>query len=383
MVATAGAGGDLQPLVAAALALRARGHELVFAGDASVRQTVEPIGLEVIVLPSELSLGPRLIGAIRGAMASTGGDFTVAGPIVRSRLTEWARETAVPVVDLVRQHTPDLVITSLFGVEVLHEAALRLPWAVVNSTFYVGPNPPRPLESDYGPRAVPLIRGYATLLERASLVLHATDQVFDYGFDGLPATHHYVGPLGIWEPPMPLPPYLEGAGDPWVLVSISSQLQDDIPLADAAVKALAGRPVRVLITVGPDHDPAELASVPVNARVERTASHAAVLERGRLLVSHAGHGSVMKALWHGRPMVLVPWGRDQPGVAARAEALGVATVVERSAATPDALMAAIDRVLADDQMRAKAAAHARRMRTTDPGTEAASLLETLLQERRS
>jgi len=27
----------------------------------------------------------------------------------------------------------------------------------------------------------------------------------------------------------------------------------------------------------------------------------------------------MKALYYGVPMVLVPWGRDQPGVAARAE----------------------------------------------------------------
>ena len=45
--------------------------------------------------------------------------------------------------------------------------------------------------------------------------------------------------------------------------------------------------------------------------LEQTVSHSAVLERGVLMVSHAGHGSVMKALWHGRPMVLVPWGRDQ------------------------------------------------------------------------
>jgi len=176
---------------------------------------------------------------------------------------------------------------------------------------------------------------------------------------------------------MPLPPYLDATGDPWVLVSISSQLQDDIPLADAAVQALAGRPVRVLVTLGPDHDPAEPTNVPANARIERAASHAEVLERGGLLVSHAGHGSVMKALWHGRPMVLVPWGRDQPGVAARAEALGVATVVERSAATPRALAAAIDAVLADDQMRARAAGHARRLQATDPGAVAAALLEAL------
>ncbi len=200
---------------------------------------------------------------------------------------------------------------------------------------------------------------------------------FDYAFEGLPAGHHYVGPLGIWEPPSESLPYLDEPGDPWVLISISSQQQDDIPLADAALKALAERPVRVLVTVGPDHDPAELSSVPANARVERTVSHAAVLEHGTLLVSHAGHGSVMKALWHGRPMVLVPWGRDQPGVAARAAALGVAELVERAKASPDALAAAIDRALANDTMRAEAARHAKRLRATDPGATADSLLETL------
>jgi UDP:flavonoid glycosyltransferase YjiC (YdhE family) len=41
--------------------------------------------------------------------------------------------------------------------------------------------------------------------------------------------------------------------------------------------------------------------------------HAKVLKRSCLLVSHAGHGVVLKALYYGVPMVLVPWGRDQTG----------------------------------------------------------------------
>jgi hypothetical protein len=70
-----------------------------------------------------------------------------------------------------------------------------------------GPNPPRPLEEDVGVRAIPLLRRYSGLVCEADLVLHATDQVFDYGFDRLPPGHHYVGPLGIWEPPMEPPAY--------------------------------------------------------------------------------------------------------------------------------------------------------------------------------
>jgi MGT family glycosyltransferase len=202
--------------------------------------------------------------------------------------------------------------------------------------------------------------------------------VFDLSFDGLPERHHYVGPLGIWEPSGEVPPYLAEPGDPWALVTISSQLQDDVPLARAALDALASRRLRVVVTLGPDHDPIELGSVPPDAQVERTVSHAAVLERAALLVSHAGHGSVMKALWYGRPMVLVPWGRDQPGVAARAAALGVARVVPRDEASPEVLADAISAVLDDESMRGKAKRQGTRLRATDPQAVAADLLESLL-----
>lgn len=378
VVATAGAGGDLQPLVAAALALRGRGHEVFCIGDGSVKRAFGGVNVPTEVLPRELDLGPHLVAAIRDAMASTGGDLAAAGPVVRERMTVWAEEVARPVAALVRERAPAAIVTSLFGVEVLHAVAPSCPWAVVNSTFYVGPNPPRPLEEDFGPRAIPLIAGYASLLESADLVLHATDPAFDFSFDRLPERHRYVGPLGIWEPPGERPAYLTAQGDPWALVTISSQLQDDVPLAKAALGALASRGLQVVLTLGPGHDPAELGSVPANARVESTVSHAAVLERATLLVSHAGHGSVMKALWYGRPMVLVPWGRDQPGVAARAAALGVAEVVDREDASADALSAAIDAVLDSEPMHHEAERHGTRLRATDPPRVAADFIETLL-----
>lgn len=378
VVATAGAGGDLQPLVATALALRDRGHETRFLGDASVERSLRPLGVGTEVLPSELDLGPFLVAAIRDAMDAVEGDAAAAGPMVRERMSAWAAAVAEPVVATVREWVPETIVTSLFGVEVLDAVAPDRPWAVVNSTFYVGPDPPRPLEEDFAPRAIPLVAGYASLLGSADMVLHATDRVFDLAFDGLPEHHRYIGPLGIWEPPSEPPPYLAEEGDPWALVTISSQLQDDVPLAEAALEALAGRPLRVALTLGPDHDPEELQPVPTNVRVERIVSHTAVLEHAALLVSHAGHGSVMKALWHGRPMVLVPWGRDQPGVAARAMELGVAQVVPRSEASAGSLSAAVDAVLGDDRMRQEAERHSARLRATDPPRIAAELLETLL-----
>ena len=74
----------------------------------------------------------------------------------------------------------------------------------------------------------------------------------------------------------------------------------------------------------------------------------------------------------------MPWGRDQPGVAALAHALGVADVVQRGGNAEAELADAVDRVLADSGMQNVATAHAERPRKTDPLRVAAHLLELLV-----
>lgn len=94
IVASGGAGGDLQPLVASALAIRDRRYQIAFIGDRSVERALSALGVAVQVLPPELDIGPRLAGAVRGAMAATAGDIVAAGPIVEERMAEWAGEVS-------------------------------------------------------------------------------------------------------------------------------------------------------------------------------------------------------------------------------------------------------------------------------------------------
>ncbi len=375
ILATAGAGGDLQPLVAVTLGLVSRGHEILVFGDHSVASAVKDLGLETVVSPPAYDFGPRLIAAIRDGQGLEPG---AQGELVQQRTAAWSSEFATAVQRLIREHKPDLLLTSLFGAGVAQLASLEtnLPWCVVNSTFYVGPNPPRALESDFSARAVPLIRYFVPRLAQAQLVLHATDRVFDYNHASLPPAHHYVGPL-IWETPASVPDYLDTPGDPWVLVTLSSQQQDDVALAQVALQVLAQQPVRVILTIGGGHQTIEISQVPDNARVEQYLPHSKVLERSQLLLSHAGHGSVMKALWYGVPMVLIPWGRDQPGVAARAEHLGVAKVVAREQLTDVRLAQAINLVFEDRHIREAARDIARRLRTQDAVAAACELLEQI------
>jgi len=71
------------------------------------------------------------------------------------------------------------------------------------------------------------------------------------------------------------------------------------------------------------------------------------------VITHGGHGTVMKALIAGVPLVVVPLGRDQPGNAARVIHVG-AGVRLRKNATVSALRAAVARVTEDPRYRAAA-----------------------------
>jgi UDP:flavonoid glycosyltransferase YjiC (YdhE family) len=376
ILATAGAGGDLHPLLAVAFGLRQRGHHLVIFGDTTVAAAVRGMGLEMIEAAPEHDLGPRLVALNKERQ---GLEVAAQAELARQRLSLWSQELVPAVESLLHEQRAELLLTSLFGVGVaqLVSAQSGISWCVINSTFYVGPHPPRPLEHDFHARTLLLFRSYfIPLLAQAPLVLHATDPVFDYNHTALPATHHYVGPL-LWEALAPIPTYLTEPGAPWVLVTLSSLVQDDLPLAQAALAALAPHPVRVVLTLGGGHQPAALHPVPPNARVEPYVPHSAVLERSRLLLSHAGHGSVMKALWYGVPLVLVPWNRDQPGVAARAEHLGVARVVAREQLTDVLLSEAITGVLEDPHYQQRAQVVSRRLQADAPVATACELIEQM------
>ena len=208
---------------------------------------------------------------------------------------------------------------------------------------------------------------------------HGTDEVFDPPPAQLPCHHQYVGPL-LWELPSAMPAFIGEPGPPWVLVTLSLAPQrEEIRLARAALRALADQRVRVLLTMSEQHPLNDLLPLPENARIESYVSHAEVLKRARLVVSHAGHGVVLKALSHGVPMVLVPWGRDQPGVAARAEALGVAEVIPREALSDSRLSDAVVAVLTGPQYQLEAQRHAERLRGRNPVGMACEVIEAFLE----
>jgi MGT family glycosyltransferase len=134
--------------------------------------------------------------------------------------------------------------------------------------------------------------------------------------------------------------------------------------------------------VGPDLDPLELGPQPANMHIERFIPQTALLPHCTLVVSHAGSGSVLGALAHGLPMVLIPLGADQPLSAARCEALGVARVLDSITVTPAGVRAAAATVLAEPSYRRAAQQVQDEIRALPGPEHALALLERLATDRR-
>ena len=73
---------------------------------------------------------------------------------------------------------------------------------------------------------------------------------------------------------------------------------------------------------------AELDADPSNTILVRSAPQIELLKRATLCITHAGLNTTLEALGQGVPMVAIPIGYDQPGVAARIAYHGVGEFLE-------------------------------------------------------
>lgn len=168
---------------------------------------------------------------------------------------------------------------------------------------------------------VPPFRTAQEIFGVAPLLLYMTAEPFEYPRSDWPAAVRMVGPCS-WEPPSDPPAWLEEINRPLVLVTTSSEFQDDGRLARTALDALAGEDVQVVVTL----PAAKLdGQIPANARVERFIPHGPLLERAACAITHGGAGAAQKALAAGVPVCVVPFGRDQLEVARRVEVANAGT----------------------------------------------------------
>ncbi len=178
------------------------------------------------------------------------------------------------------------------------------------------------------------IDGVDALFATFPLILSTTAEPFEYPRSDWPDNVVMIGACA-WEPPSEPPAWLSNIDRPIVLVTTSSEFQDDGALVATALEALKDEPVVVVATL-PAGDPGAF-DAPANAYVERFVPHGPVLDRAVCAITHGGMGATQKALSKGVPVCVVPFGRDQPEVARRVAVAGAGTVLKAKRLNPSAL----------------------------------------------
>ena len=163
-----------------------------------------------------------------------------------------------------------------------------------------------------------------------------------------------------------------------MLVSFSTGFeQRNVEKLQSALDALADLPVHVVATTGGIVEPSEL-RVPANAVVLNYAAHDPIMRRAALVMTHGGHGTAMRALRHGVPMVVIPGlAGDQPFVAAAVQEWGAGRALPGDAGV-EAMRAAAREVLSTPSFREKRGSAPAALAGIDGAANAADEVEALL-----
>jgi UDP:flavonoid glycosyltransferase YjiC (YdhE family) len=130
-----------------------------------------------------------------------------------------------------------------------------------------------------------------------------------------------------------------------VHVTLGTVVNSTAGLLETIVSGARALEVNVVVTVGPDRDPAGLGPQPRSVIVERYLPYSLLLPRCDAVISHAGAGTLLASLDNGLPSVLVPVGPEQVLNAIAATRAGVASLLVPGGLTEETVRGELGRVL--------------------------------------
>lgn len=385
-------GGNVPPVLGTARRLTDRGHLVTVLTEPCLREAVEHIGARFIPFTRHFTRTDRAEDIVRDSEAASplgalrmAFDNLMFGP---------CRIVAGETRQAIRAIEPDVLVVDLMmpGALIAGEAA-GLPRVVLFHMPEYLPSPGRPAAGpgflprtdcigrlrdglftriffsqvgrqlgringarlDHGLAPFTSAHEIVGMYHSADLRLIQTSEAFDFPITPAPQNVRYVGPVldepdwiaEVWQNPWP-----DDDPRPLVVVSLSSTYQNQREAILRAIAALGKLDVRGLVTLGPAMEKEHFVT-PANVVVVRSAPHDQVFARADAVVTHAGHGTVMRTLAHGLPLVCLPMGRDQHDNAARVVAHGMGLRLKPTAGASE-IRQAVRRVLGEEDFRMEA-----------------------------
>ena len=340
--------GHLYPLVPLARAAAEAGHEVAFATAEPALSDARGKGF------AAFSAGPGR--EAREAFVGTHPDLRALGPeehravfftqlFVGLELAPRLRDLRV----IIERWTPDVIVHEVAEPAApIAATAAGLPY--VTSGF--GPLLSPAIAAQVGRAAAPHWRG-------AGLAPHPRGGLYEHLYlDPCPPALQVAAIHDVPAVPMrvtPLPTARSAGTQPaTVYVTFGTVWNRDLDAFRVVLAALSAHAVDVVVTLGADGDPAALGAQPDNVHVHRFIAQEELLPRCDAVISHGGAGTMLGALAHGLPLLLLPQGADQHYNAERVVAAGAGLSVAPAQATTATIARAVDTLLGDATLRAGA-----------------------------
>ncbi|MGQ0777329.1 MAG: glycosyltransferase [Pseudonocardiales bacterium] len=401
LLSTCGGRGDVEPLVALAVQLRALGAQVRVCAPPDCAERLAEVGVPLV------PVGQPVRSLLHGATPPSAADVP--------RLAAEVIATQFDKVPAPAEGCDALVTTGLLSAaagarSVAEKLGIRYLYAAYCPIFVPSPHHPPPPSP--GPPLPPEVTdnrvlwnlnaqsyhalfGAALNTQRASIGLSPVDNVYDYGFTDHPwlaadptlapwqeTTDLDVVQTGAWILPdeRPLPAELVAfldAGTPPVYVGFGS-MRAPKDVARVAIEAIRAQGRRALIA----HGWADLALIDDrdDCFAVGEVNQQALFARVAAVVHHGGAGTTTTAARAGTPQVVVPQMADQPYWAGRVAELGIGAAHDGPAPTFESLSAAL-RTALTPETRARATAVAAAIRIDGATVAATLLLDAITRER--
>jgi UDP:flavonoid glycosyltransferase YjiC (YdhE family) len=362
-------GGNLPPMLAVASLLERRGHEVRVLASGETREAAERLGLEVsgyrrspdpdsrVAFEAQADLmmasiaGAEVALDARDALDELRPKVAVVDCMLPAAIAA-ARASGTPTVSLVH---------FLYGLARTQMLRAGGGWTTDLRT----------LAGTHRMLGLAPARDGLSAWEAPELVLVTAPRWLDLEC-GAPANVMHAGPLGVAV--RPRRSARAEARRPRVLLTFSTTVMEgQAALIDRVCEAVAGLDLDAVLTLGPAVDRDTL-RVPGSVEVLNFADHDRLMPDSAAVIGHGGLGTVVRALAHGVPQLLLPLGRDQAFNAGRVERLEAGIQLPTDA-SPGRIRSALRALLAEPRFPAAAALAARRIADDEPDRTAGEALE--------
>ena len=376
--------GHLVPMLPFAHALERAGHDVLVAGSGSAGTLARREGLAYRPLAEPV---PSELDAVHDRLRSLSNDDATEPAIQDMFVRTYAAAALPDMFRLVKSWRPDVVLrestefASCLVAELCGVPQVRIGFALsaANEDWILALAAPaldelrEHLDMEPDPNAARM---------RATLCLTQSPRLID-----LPETHD-LAPVRRYrvrpeDTPVALPNWWNGSDEPLVYLSFGTVLpQDGYPdMYRAAIDALDGLPIRLLVTIGRGQNPTVLGELRPWLHVEKWVPQAAVMPHAEAMVGHGGAGTTLAALGGGVPTVFLPVFADQPINAERVAEFGAGIALEMTPEGLGRLGAAVRELLENSSYRSAAQEVADEMASLPLVDESVELLAALAGNR--